>query len=177
GPWPSPRSWDNAIRTLSRIDEDATDVQTAALRGLVGQSAADAFMRWRIEAADFDLRAVLDDPTVEDWSDHHPSKTLTVLGAVATSAVEQGSRDTWTAARHDVGRPGGCRDVRRGAGFEGPLAGGTGGLDPLRRGGRTQGRVPAFGAAAVVPSPQGCGHPRRCRGDVRPHAAQYRRLA
>lgn len=98
GPWPSPRSWDNAIRTLSRIDEDATDVQTTALRGLVGQSAADAFMRWRIEAADFDLRAVLDDPTVEDWSDHHPSKTLTVLGAVATYAVEQGSRDTWQAA-------------------------------------------------------------------------------
>jgi len=98
GPWPSPRSWDNAIRVLSRIDEDATDVQTTALRGLVGQAAAEAFMRWRIEAADFDLRAVLDDPTVEAWDRHHPSKTLTVLGAVATYAVEQGSKDVWQAA-------------------------------------------------------------------------------
>src|SRR5699024_5256148 len=75
-----------------------TDVQTTALRGLVGQSAADAFMRWRTEAADFDLRAALDDPTVEDWSDHHPSKTLPVLGAVAPYAGEQGPRDTWQAA-------------------------------------------------------------------------------
>ena len=98
GPWPSPRSWDNAIQVLSRITEDDTDVQTTALSGLVGQSAGEAFMRWRIEAADFDLRAVLDDPTTEDWSDHHPSKTLTVLGAVATYAVEQGSKDVWQAA-------------------------------------------------------------------------------
>jgi MoxR-like ATPase len=98
GAWPSPRSWDNAIQVLSRIDEDATDVQTATLRGLVGRAAAEAFMRWRIEAADFDLRAVLDDPTVEDWSDHHPSKTLTVLGAVSTFAVEQGSLDVWRDA-------------------------------------------------------------------------------
>jgi len=98
GPWPSPRSWDNAIAVLSHIDENATDVQTAALTGLVGKGAAEAFMRWRIEAADFDLRAVLEDPTVENWTAHHPSKTLTVLGAVATYAVEQGSKHTWQAA-------------------------------------------------------------------------------
>lgn len=98
GAWPSPRSWDNAIRVLSRIDEDATDVQATALRGLVGSTAGDAFMRWRIEAADFDLRAVLNDPTIEDWSNHHPSKSLTVLGAVSTYAVEQGSLDVWRDA-------------------------------------------------------------------------------
>src|SRR5699024_10549197 len=79
--------------------------------------------------------------------------------------------------QQDVDRPRRGRDLRRRAGFEGHLAGSTGRTDALRRGDRTQGRVPAFGAAAVVPSPQGCGHPRHCRGDVRPHAAQYRRLA
>src|SRR5699024_12658326 len=94
GPCPSPPSWDNAIAVLAHIDENATDVQTAALTGLVGKGAAEAFMRWRIEAADFDLRAVLEDPTVENWTAHHPSKTLTVLGAVATYAVEQGSKHT-----------------------------------------------------------------------------------
>lgn len=98
GAWPSPRSWDNAIRVLSRIDEDATDVQAMALRGLVGRAAAEAFMRWRIEAADFDLHAVLADPRTEDWSAHHPSKTLTVLGAVSTFAVEQGSLEVWRDA-------------------------------------------------------------------------------
>src|SRR5699024_1397966 len=41
---------------------------------------------------------VLEDPTVENWTAHHPSKTLTVLGAVATYAVEQGSKHTWQAA-------------------------------------------------------------------------------
>ena len=98
GAWPSPRSWDNAIRVLSRIDEDATDVQATVLRGLVGSTAGDAFMRWRIEAADFDLRAVLNDPTSEDWTDLHPSKTLTVLGAVSMFAVEQGSLEVWRDA-------------------------------------------------------------------------------
>src|SRR5699024_11606022 len=77
----SPLTCDYAFAVLSHIDENATDVQTAALTGLVGKGAAEAFMRWRIEAADFDLRAVLEDPTVENWTAHHPSKTLTVLGA------------------------------------------------------------------------------------------------
>lgn len=98
GPWPSPRSWDNAIRVLSRLDESSTDAQKVALTGLVGDAAAQSFLRWRIEAADFELRAVLENPSVEDWTAHHPSKTLTVLGAVATYAVEQGSKDTWQAA-------------------------------------------------------------------------------
>ena len=98
GPWPSPRSWDNAIRVLARIDESRTDAQNVALTGLVGETAAQSFLRWRIEAADFDLQAVLADPAAEDWTDHHPSKTLTVLGAVASFAVDRGDLDTWKAA-------------------------------------------------------------------------------
>lgn len=98
GPWPSPRSWDNAIQVLARIDESLTDVQNVALTGLVGDQAAKAFLRWRIDAADFDLQAVLADPTVEDWADHHPSKTLTVLGTAAAFAVERGDLATWKSA-------------------------------------------------------------------------------
>ncbi|MCG7308313.1 hypothetical protein [Brachybacterium sp. ACRRE] len=98
GPWPSPRSWDNAIQVLSRLDEAKVDAQRMALGGLVGDRAADGFMRWRIEAADFDLRAVLEDPSAEDWTHHHPSKTLTVLGAVSSYAVDRGELATWKKA-------------------------------------------------------------------------------
>ncbi|UQN30492.1 hypothetical protein [Brachybacterium kimchii] len=98
GPWPSPRSWDNAIRVLSRLDDSQVDTQRLALVGLVGERAADSFMRWRIEAANFDLQAVLSDPSTEDWSSHHPSKTLTVLGAVASYATDRGELATWNRA-------------------------------------------------------------------------------
>lgn len=83
--WPSPRSWDNLTKVLSRLDEDDLDAIQMAAVGLVGEHAARRYVAWRNVEAQFDLDAILADPGSADWTSMSPEAISTILSSVTAT--------------------------------------------------------------------------------------------
>lgn len=97
GAWASRRSWDMLADVLAYIDENDRDAMLTAAVGLVGEGHGTAFQTWALTADLPDPRAVLEDPSVYDFTDRRLDRTFAVLASTAAVARNEGTRDMWDA--------------------------------------------------------------------------------
>jgi len=81
--WPSKRSWHAAARVLGELDAADDAAILAVLAGCVGEAAATEYVAWAALNDTYDPMAVLDDPSIVDWSGDRPDR----LFALASSIV------------------------------------------------------------------------------------------
>ena len=96
--WPSPRSWTNAIRAMSRLkagDEDARDL---VLGGCVGEAAMVEYLSWLATSDLHDPAEVMADPSIIDWSAERPDRLFALVSSVRSLALASGDAKTWKAA-------------------------------------------------------------------------------
>lgn len=98
GAWPSPRSWDNAMRLVAELRADDEDAQYVAVLGAVGEGAALAYFEWLSTADLYDPVAVIADPALVDWKDPRLDRLYALTRAVAALGLADGTAATWNAA-------------------------------------------------------------------------------
>lgn len=92
-PWPSPRSWENTSRLLAACESlgesPMSDLADLAVRGCVGDGAADSFIGWYKDMDIPDPEKLLNN--VADAQEHipvRPDKRQVALESVATAACQ-----------------------------------------------------------------------------------------
>lgn len=108
GPWPSPRSWANAITCMAAAQsvEAEKGVEIALLEGLVGKGVAVEFSKWRdhLDLPDpEELLAKAHDALEagDDMEYEHPDRADKVMAMIA--AVSQRVHDDLTVPRWEAG--------------------------------------------------------------------------
>ncbi|QJW38668.1 AAA family ATPase [Cellulosimicrobium protaetiae] len=97
GPWPSRRVWAMLAAALANVRDDDAAARQAITFGLVGEGVGVEFLVWCDQADLPDPAAVLDDPTLVDWTGR-PDRVWAVLSAVVGWAASAGSVDAWRKA-------------------------------------------------------------------------------
>jgi MoxR-like ATPase len=80
--WPSPRSWTNAMAILGALDPTDDDAARLVLMGCVGEGAAIEFMTWDQSHSLHDPEAVLNDPSIVEWSKERPDRLFALVNGV-----------------------------------------------------------------------------------------------
>lgn len=97
GPWPSRRSWTMVAGVLAHLRDDDSDARTVAVCGLIGAAAGAEYLAYRA-ACDLPAPdAVVNDPSIVDWSDR-PDRVWAVLSGVIAWANARGTKDAWIRA-------------------------------------------------------------------------------
>lgn len=96
--WPSPRSWENAMKVLSYLADDDEDAKLIVLKGCVGEGAAVEYFAWLAAADLHDPVAVMADPSIVDWKTERPDRLFALTTAVTALAVSDAIPDAWTKA-------------------------------------------------------------------------------
>lgn len=87
--WPSPRSWTNAMAILGALDSTDDDAARLVLMGCVGEGAAIEFMTWDQQHSLHDPEAVLNNPSIVEWSKERPDRLFALVnGVVAIVKME-----------------------------------------------------------------------------------------
>ena len=97
GPWPSRRVWDMLARALTHLRDDDHAAVQAVTFGLVGEGAGVEFLTWRREADLPDPAAVVQDPSLVEWTER-PDRVWAVLSGVVGWATGQGTQEAWRKA-------------------------------------------------------------------------------
>lgn len=111
GAWPSPRSWTNAMDSLTWVPADDDDARDMILRGCVGEAALHELLSWLAMSDLHDPAAVLENPGIVAWATERPDRVFALLNAVVTIAILEGDAGTWrkalavTVACANAGRP------------------------------------------------------------------------
>lgn len=98
GAWPSPRSWDNLVRTLAYVQHGDDAAVLVAAKAAVGEGAATAFYAHYQAIGLYDPAAVLADPSIVDWKTAGPDKLVALCMAITSLVVADGGADAWDAA-------------------------------------------------------------------------------
>lgn len=103
--WPSPRTWEMAIRLLAAADAaDASDgVRSALVRGAVGDGVGLELLSWLDELDLPDPEAALADPDGVELPDRS-DRVYAVLSAVAAAVTADVTPQRWRAAWRVMGR-------------------------------------------------------------------------
>lgn len=97
GPWPSRRSWAMLAAALAHTRDYDTAARQALAFGLVGEGTGVAFLTWWRDADLPDPAAVIEDPSIVDWSGR-PDRVWAVLNGVVGWATARRSAEAWRAA-------------------------------------------------------------------------------
>jgi len=110
GPWASPRSWENAGRLFAACksvgEGPDSDLAHLALRGVVGDGDADAFLKWFKDMDLPDPEELLADPaSAQKKLPKRPDKLQVTLESVATAAIQDHKNivKRWEAAWEVIG--------------------------------------------------------------------------
>lgn len=96
-PWPSRRSWAHVAAVLAHLRSDDDAAIVTAVTGLVGDGAGAEYVAWRAAMDLPDPAAVVDDPSIMDWT-ARPDRVWTVLSSVTAWATGKGTKDAWVKA-------------------------------------------------------------------------------
>ena len=107
GPWPSPRSWEYAIRCLAAAQSVEADkgIELTLLAGLVGEAVAAEFCAWR-EALDLPdpedliaeaVAAVAANRTMNYQHPDRPDKVMAMLAGVNQAVITNNTAQRWQA--------------------------------------------------------------------------------
>lgn len=97
-PWPSPRSWTNAIAVLSELRPDDEDAAMLALAGCVGDGVAKEYLAWLAAADLHDPEEVLRKPGIVEWETERPDRLYALIRSVVGLARARGDKATWERA-------------------------------------------------------------------------------
>lgn len=84
--WPSPRSWHNASQILPHLPDMSDATAMLVTSGCVGEAAAIEYFAWVVASDLHDPEAVLDDPSIVDWSSR-PDRIFALLSSVVAIAT------------------------------------------------------------------------------------------
>lgn len=97
GPWPSRRVWSMLAAALANVREDDAASRQAVTFGLVGEGVGVEFLTWCQQADLPDPSAVVEDPSIVDWTGR-PDRVWAVLSSVVGWAASAGSVEAWRKA-------------------------------------------------------------------------------
>lgn len=80
--WPSPRSWTNAMAILGALDPTDDDAARLVMMGCVGEGAAIEFATWDQQHSLHDPEAVLNNPSIVEWSKERPDRLFALVNGV-----------------------------------------------------------------------------------------------
>ncbi|GAB3175983.1 hypothetical protein GCM10027059_50150 [Myceligenerans halotolerans] len=95
GPWPSQRSWANAIDALALVPAHDADLRDLLLRALVGDGATTELLAWLAISDLADPVKVLADPSLVNWPNERPDRLFGLLNAVSALVDLDGSVNRW----------------------------------------------------------------------------------
>lgn len=99
GAWPSHRTWTYLAEVGARIPDSDHGAWLMAATGLVGEAAAVEFLTWRQHLDLPDPRAVLNDPSIVNWSDsRRPDRHFVTLNSVVALAAHEATIGAWNKA-------------------------------------------------------------------------------
>ena len=96
-PWPSRRVWAMLAASLANVRDNDAAARQAIIFGLVGEGVGVEFLTWCEQADLPDPAAVVDDPSLVDWTDR-PDRVWAVLSAVVGWAASAGTAEAWRKA-------------------------------------------------------------------------------
>ncbi len=107
GPWPSPRTWEYAIRCLAAAQSVRAEkgVELTLLSGLVGDAVASEFSQWRdnLDLPDPETLIAEAQSAIEasrDMDYHHPDrpdKVMAMLAAINQAVITNNTPQRWEA--------------------------------------------------------------------------------
>ena len=96
-PWPSRRTWAMLAGALANVRDDDAAARQGITFGLVGEGVGVEFLTWCEQADLPDPAAVVEDPTLVDWTDR-PDRVWAVLSSVVGWAASAGTVEAWRKA-------------------------------------------------------------------------------
>lgn len=95
--WPSPRTWDKLSAMLAVLPEDKAVSRNLAVRGLVGEAAANAYTRFVDGLRLPPYATILKDPESINWAKLKASETRVILDMLIGNLADDNVRDTLKA--------------------------------------------------------------------------------
>ena len=89
GAWPSYRSWDNCASTIAQIPVDKDTVRKIAMRGFVGETAAQQFTQWHRELKLPAYKDVLNAPEKLNWKGLTTDACYAIISIVFDNITEE----------------------------------------------------------------------------------------
>lgn len=97
GAWPSRRTWTMLAAALANVRDGDAAARQAVTFGLVGEGVGVEFLTWCEQVDLPDPVAVMEDPSIVDWTGR-PDRVWAVLSAVVGWAASAGTVEAWRKA-------------------------------------------------------------------------------